>query len=211
MSEQITILLVEDDVLDAERVQRAMEELSPAIFELVHLDNLRAAVRIVKERNFHVVILDLGLPDSDGLSGVEKLIELVPNIPVVVLTGNDDPSLALRAIEIGAEEFLDKNSIDSKRLTQAIRHAAKRKQRSLSLMNVTESGDRENAVQGVHRILEETSASVCSRTEKLKETKLTDEQQDLVGEIEEEARKSVESAKRLMSRATRPNKTERDH
>lgn len=196
----LLILLVEDDAIDAERVQRSIDAISPPIFRLIHVANLRDAVKSVEENSFHAVILDLGLPDSAGLGGAEKLIGLIPDIPVIVLTGDTNQDLAIRAIEIGVEEFLEKERVDAYQLIRVIRHAAKRKQRAIALAADTTDGVRDrNALAGIATILKETASIVTARTAELRETDLTTSQQSIVQKIEDASNRSVDSAEQYIS------------
>ena len=111
MGDRLSVLLIEDDVLDAERVERAFSIVNPTIFSLDHVSRFIDAIQAIKKQQYHVVILDLGLPDSAGLNGVQRLMELIPSIPVIVLTGRDDDEEALAGIALGAQEFIDKNSV----------------------------------------------------------------------------------------------------
>ena len=75
MSDLLSVLLIEDDIIDAERVERAFAIVSPMIFDCYHVPRFIDAIQEIKKRSFHVVILDLGLPDSAGLNGVERLMK----------------------------------------------------------------------------------------------------------------------------------------
>lgn len=188
MTDLISILLVDDDIVDVENVRRSLMAVEPPIFKLEHVGTFRQALQRVGQVNFHVVMLDLGLPDSVGLHGLERLMVAIPSIPVIVLTGSMDDALALRAIELGAQEFISKQQISSQELVRAIRHAAKRKQYTLN------AGSKDPKTAQLETIIRETAEVVCSRVDRLKETELTVHQTDLLLEIEDKSKSSMTMA-----------------
>tara|TARA_R110002049_G_scaffold72490_4_gene187311 strand:- start:7992 stop:8642 length:651 start_codon:yes stop_codon:yes gene_type:complete len=198
MSDKVSILLVEDDVIDAEMVERALLAVNPPIFSLHHTNSFRNALREVKENTFHLVILDLGLPDNAGLNGVEQLLAAIPTIPIVVLTGQGDDDTAMKAIELGAQEFLDKSEMTPQQLVRCIRHAAKRKQCSLQPSKYASTIDNRSVGSDLALIIHKASNIICSRADTLMKTKLTAEQKSLVSEIEDASKTSAEDMRRLV-------------
>lgn len=86
------MLLIEDDFEDSELIQRSFSRISEEMFDVHHVGRFRDAIQIIKTNSSNVVILDMGLPDSVGLNEVERLVSLIPQVPVIVLTGfnNED-------------------------------------------------------------------------------------------------------------------------
>ncbi|MEM9587747.1 MAG: response regulator [Planctomycetota bacterium] len=125
MSTPIRVLLIEDDACDAAIVSRALSRGNEAI-EVTHVADLHGGISALDRKRFHAIILDLGLPDSDGLDGVARLVAHEQQLPIIVMTGNDDPALALEGISVGAEEFLEKGKIYPKMLVRVVRHAVAR-------------------------------------------------------------------------------------
>lgn len=201
MANLISILLIEDDIFDAEAVERALSAAQPPIFELSQVATFREAMQLIKTRQFHLVILDLGLPDSSGLDGLERLIEAIPKTPVVVMTGLDDDEIALRAIEIGAQEFLEKASVEPRQLVRTIRHAAKRKQ---CAMKATPG---ETVVSELETIIGEATDSIRASVGRLKATELTNEQQTLVVSIDNESIASVNRVRDVASGRNDPRQS----
>ena len=203
MADKLSVLLIEDDVLDVEAVERALKTVNPRLFKLTNVAKFRDAIRIIQSEDFHVVLLDLGLPDSVGLNGVERLMKLLPTVPVIVLTGVDDEDTSLKAIGLGAQEFLDKNSVTPKELIRKIRHATKRKQYAIEQDALLKSrrGERVDAkaellaVEHLSSILEDTSEMMTSHTSALLKTELTEQQRTIVSEIEETTQKSLKAAR----------------
>jgi diguanylate cyclase (GGDEF)-like protein/PAS domain S-box-containing protein len=121
-----TVLLVEDNPGDA-RLLREMFNEGPHHTELTHAECMREAESHLSERAFDIILLDLGLPDAQGLAAVRRAHAAAPHVPLVVLTGLDDESLAIQALQEGAEDYLVKGQIESRGLLRALRHAIERK------------------------------------------------------------------------------------
>jgi diguanylate cyclase (GGDEF)-like protein len=94
---------------------------------LQHVDQISAALKLLGERRFDVILLDLTLPDGDGLGTVVRVCAANPQIPVIVLTGLEDDTLALAAVQAGAQDYLVKGQVDGSGITRAIRYAIERK------------------------------------------------------------------------------------
>src|SRR5262245_66583855 len=93
----LKLLLVEDNPDDAFLLIAAFSATNGGL-QVTHVERLRDALQKLTEDRFDVVLLDLSLPDSSGLSSLESLRDQIPDIPVVVLTGLDDPQTALEAV-----------------------------------------------------------------------------------------------------------------
>ncbi|MGD9725770.1 MAG: diguanylate cyclase [Nitrospiraceae bacterium] len=121
------VLLIEDNPVDAQLTQDLLNEWQPDRFELVQVSTLsEGLVRLSRDR-FDVVLLDLSLPDTFGLSTVTQVLSTSTGIPVVVLSGHDDHNLALQAIQHGAQDYLVKGQGGSDVLARAILYAIERK------------------------------------------------------------------------------------
>jgi DNA-binding response OmpR family regulator len=121
----IHVLLVEDNLADVLLLQEALAEVSLARFELSHVDRLAKALEWLSREPFEVVLLDLGLPDSQG--GLATLVKLREQAPVVVLTGLTDERFGLSALQAGAQDYLVKGQVEGHQLARAIRYAIERK------------------------------------------------------------------------------------
>lgn len=119
------LLLVEDNQLHVRLVTSMLAEIWPEqhIRYAVRLDK---AIELALEETPDCVLLDLTLPDADGLEAVQGLLAAVPPVPVIILSAHDDEDLALRAVRAGAEDYLVKGVVGPDRLTQAIRFAIHR-------------------------------------------------------------------------------------
>src|ERR1700691_3596361 len=100
----------------------------PDSFELTHLLRMSDAVIYLANGATDVVLLDMGLPDEHGLDTVRRSLAAAPSVPVIVLTGLEDETLATEAMRAGAQDYLIKGQIENRALPRALRHAIERQQ-----------------------------------------------------------------------------------
>jgi len=135
----LLVLLVEDDPGDAGLVSYALREERAPAFTVVHCSTLSAAIEKLKgDRVFDVVLLDLSLPDSFGLETVTRMLDVAPRLPIVIMTGHDDPQFAATALESGAQDYLVKSDAPSTTVSRAIRYAITRKNAELERQDLAE-------------------------------------------------------------------------
>ena len=120
------VLLIEDDPIDALIVRRSLRDADDARYVIEHVTSLADAVQRLSAAHFHIVLLDLQLPDSAGLPTFLTLRERFPHVPVVVLSGLDDKQVALQATEAGAQDYVVKGDFSPEVLRRSIRHARAR-------------------------------------------------------------------------------------
>ncbi|MBP7146921.1 MAG: response regulator [Acidobacteria bacterium] len=124
----VRVLLVEDNHAYARLVQLALADVTGGEFSVVHVERLRAAEdALAQEPKPDVVLLDLSLPDASGLDTVRRALVASVGIPVLVLTGMNDESMALTAVRTGAQDYLLKENVDTPYLVRAIRYALERR------------------------------------------------------------------------------------
>ncbi len=134
MSSRATqVLLVEDNPGDAVMVETLLKEVEADAFELTHAAKLDQAVAALQTGGFDIVLLDLKLPQSDGLETYRRLRAADGDIPVVVLTGMADEAQGPEAVRAGAQDYLGKDGLTSRDLWRALqfalaRHEAARRQ-----------------------------------------------------------------------------------
>lgn len=119
------VLLVEDNPGDAHLFGEMLTEQRGAC-EIVHAARLHDALDRARAVDLDAIVLDLGLPDCDGLQAIRALRAVVPDVPIVVLTGSDDDALALACIDAGAQDYLTKGETRSHSLRRAIGYATSR-------------------------------------------------------------------------------------
>jgi len=121
------LLLVEDNSGDALFVREALNGEGLQKTELTHVQSLSKAEERLKGGGVDIAVLDLGLPDAQGLAAVRRAHAVAPHVPLVVLTCLDDESMAIQALQEGAQDYLIKGQIDSRGLFRALRYAVERK------------------------------------------------------------------------------------
>ncbi|ROS77192.1 serine phosphatase RsbU (regulator of sigma subunit) [Cellulomonas sp. PhB143] len=125
-SERLTVLLVEDDDGDALLVEEHLADANVQV-DLVRAVTLDEAVEALRTTDVHCVLLDLGLPDSVGLSGVERLRDAPAPPALVVLTGRTDADDGVRAVAAGADDYLVKSDVGPELLARSVRYAVQRR------------------------------------------------------------------------------------
>lgn len=124
-TDPVQILLIEDDPGDAVLATRALEEC-PDRFAVRHVESLGAAFDVLSSSPVDAVLMDLSLPDSFGLAGVDRVLAGFPHISVVVLTGLNDSQSALAALERGAQDYLVKGEWSAETLIRTLHFARQR-------------------------------------------------------------------------------------
>jgi len=122
----LQVLLVEDNVGDARLIREMFSKEKPGSFELTHLLRMSAAELHLAKEGVDIVLLDMGLPDGQGLDTVRRAHAAAPGVPMIVLTGLDDETLAAAAMKEGAQDYLIKGQIENRALPRALRHAIER-------------------------------------------------------------------------------------
>ena len=127
--ERVRILLVEDDPDDVYIMRNLLGDRWHGPFELVNLELLSAAIERCQEERFDVVLLDLGLPDSNGLETFFSLYAHAGDVPIVVLSGYSDERAAVKAVQAGAQDYLVKGQLTDRLLIRSLRYAIERSRR----------------------------------------------------------------------------------
>jgi PAS domain S-box-containing protein len=120
------LLLVEDDLGFARLLREMFKEEGSPDTELTHVECMIDAEKHLAGRAVDIILLDPGLPDSQGIESVQRALAAAPHVPLVVLTGRDDESLALQALQAGAQDYLIKGQIDTRGLLRFLRYAVER-------------------------------------------------------------------------------------
>ncbi|NEQ55336.1 MAG: response regulator, partial [Leptolyngbya sp. SIO3F4] len=146
------VLLIEDSAADARLLQEFLRETLYNEFHLTHVERLGKALQRLKENVYDVILLDLTLPDSDGLGSLNTLLSQTPSTPIVVLTNTNNPELAIEAVRQGAQDYLIKRQMHHEVLVRSLRYAIERKQQAEALRTANEA--LEHRVQARTRELE---------------------------------------------------------
>lgn len=129
----VAVLLVEDSPTDALIIGEALIDITEFAHRLTHAESLADALAHAEKARFDVVLLDLGLPDGNGIDTFRHFRQVAPDTPVLVLTGLSDISVGLVAIQEGAQDYLLKREIRAALLSRAIRYAIERNRASAEL------------------------------------------------------------------------------
>ena len=127
MTDIYDVLLIEDNPGDARLLKEMLAEEPPAPFRLSCADRLSNAMELLSSQTVDLLLLDLSLPDSQGLDTFSKVYAHSPKVPIIVLTGNDDSALALAAVKAGAQDYLFKGRLDRELLVRSMQYSIERK------------------------------------------------------------------------------------
>jgi len=122
-----SVLLIEDNAGDARMLREMFKEGGAYETELMHVGCMGDAELRLANPAVDVILLDLGLPDAQGLGAVRRAHAAAPRVPLVVLTGLDDDAIAVQALQEGAQDYLVKGQIETRGLLRALRYAVERK------------------------------------------------------------------------------------
>lgn len=139
MSVLLRLLLVEDNPGDAALLRESLNEAGGGRFDVTHVEQLGEAIRLLHPALYDAVLLDLSLPDSQGLATLDQVCLAAEDLPIIVLTGLNDEAIAIEAVRKGAQDYLVKGQFDSPSLVRALHYAIERAklQRELHQLNET--------------------------------------------------------------------------
>jgi signal transduction histidine kinase/DNA-binding NarL/FixJ family response regulator len=127
----LKVLLIEDDIdyasllhLRLTRIQANRSTIAKV--QLIHICLFAEAEKLLQKEHYDLVLLDMSLPDAQGLDGLRQIRAWMPTLPVIVLTATDDHEMALMAIQLGAQDYLVKDELTTGLLRRSIHHAIAR-------------------------------------------------------------------------------------
>lgn len=127
MESRLKILLLEDDPGDAFLVRTYLTEAwAGSPLECRQAIRLSEALELLRQEHFDLALCDLSLPDAHGMEPIVRLRQETPEVPIVVLTGRDDPEFSVQLIERGVQDYLAKSRLNANDLSRAIRYALER-------------------------------------------------------------------------------------
>lgn len=145
IAETIKVLLIEDNPSDARLIELMFEKAGGGLFELEHAERLSQGLSRLARGGIGVVLADLSLPDSHGLGTFARLHARASDVPIIVLSGLNDTSVAVEAVHQGAQDYLVKGQVNGELLVRAIRYAIERKRMSRQLARYAEELRSRNA------------------------------------------------------------------
>ena len=132
------VLIVEDSLAYEILLKNILAEADVPKYKAVCVERLSDALRLMSEEHFDIVVLDLGLPDSDGLESLKRVREQKSEAAIIVLTGADI-ALGPLAIQMGAQDYLSKGPLDAALVLRVLRFSIERKERSSRSLTRTKS------------------------------------------------------------------------
>ncbi len=135
---QVRMLLVDDDPDFARVFQISLKAEKRVSFQVQTVSTLQSALDILRKENFQLILLDLGLPDSQGLRTFEKIAEAHPEIACVILSGTDDEVLSLEAVKKGAQDYVVKGEVRGEMLARILSYALERHRQKQKIEELNE-------------------------------------------------------------------------
>jgi sigma-B regulation protein RsbU (phosphoserine phosphatase) len=184
----VRLLLVEDSLADARWFQEELLDSGRSWYSLSHAPTLAAAIERVRADDIDAVVLDLSLPDAQGIETVSRMRAAAPKLPLIVLTGLDDEQTGLRAVKEGAQDYLIKDQVTGPLLARAVRYAIERgraddsQRREVVAAHTAQLREQFVAVLG-HDLRSPLSSIALSAGTLLKNADMTDRQLKLVARI----------------------------
>ena len=142
----LTVLLIEDSPAYAELVQHWLSSKDSTTFVLNWTDSLKAGLNRLSRGGIDVILLDLGLPDSEGGKTFVAAQAHGVAVPIIILSANEDESLALKAIRDGAQDYIEKSSCNGELLAKAIQCAVLRHGHPAAASSGESGGDRARVI-----------------------------------------------------------------
>jgi PAS domain S-box len=143
-SETIEILLFEDNPGDAGLIEIMLEEFNDFSYKLKNAETLNEGMDLLEANSFDIILLDLGLPDSDGIETFVEVNKKCHETPIIILTGLTDEKTGINAVKRGAQDYLVKGQVESKLLERSIKYSIERKKTEEKIQifaNIVESSE----------------------------------------------------------------------
>jgi two-component system sensor histidine kinase UhpB len=122
----IKVLLIEDNPGDALLIRKMLKEVKTTQFMVKHAKMLREGLENLRSGDFDIILLDLALPDSQGIETFNATNKHAPELPIIILTGLSDEEFAINAVGEGAQDYLVKAEVDSRLLHRSMKYAIER-------------------------------------------------------------------------------------
>lgn len=157
---RIKILCVEDNPGDARLIKELLDDDTLNEYEYTHVESLG---KIEKGAEYDVVLLDLSLGDSAGLSTYEGMRTILSETPIIILTGLQDEALAEKIIQKGAQDYLVKDAINTALLTRSVRYAIERNRLTVELEKTKQLENQKREIETLDKIPQNTTSKITER------------------------------------------------
>ena len=131
----LRVLAVEDNPADALLLREMLRDSAAATADVRIVPRLSAAIEVLLDGGIDCVLLDLSLPDADGLDGLAQIRTVAHEVPIIVFSGLSDERLAVQAVQAGAQDYLIKGQAESQLLARAIHYAVERKRAEAAIVH----------------------------------------------------------------------------
>ena len=122
----VKIMLLEDDPIVCRAIEGMLSEDTGTHFDLLCADRLSKAIEYIGQLKFHIILMDLGLPDSQGFNTFQKIISQPIDIPIITLITSDEEELAISTVQAGSQDYIIKGEMKRSLLIHSIQHCIKR-------------------------------------------------------------------------------------
>ncbi len=129
----LRILILEDDMIDGQQIKRMLSRSSLVLDRIELTDYLENGLQLLAVQDLDIILLDLNLPDSNGLATLKSIENTCPSVAKIVITGEGDEQLGLQAVAQGAQDYLIKGGFDANTLIRAIHYSLERKKSEKAL------------------------------------------------------------------------------
>ena len=207
-NEKIRVLMVEDNSGDARLVQKFLATSEFVDFEVTWARRLEEATELVEKAEYDVVLLDLGLPGISGLDTFSDMYFFSGDVPIVILTGRSDQTLALTALQDGAQDYIFKSHMERDALERTLRYAIERHRRQEEMDDIRSMLLKAEAVQGAASQIKKPLSTIVGISDELIEAAADHPQRPLFEVLRSEVRQIqdfVEKVGDLYSTKTRPS------
>ena len=126
-AEMKRILLIEDNPGDVRLLVELLREYGKYQFSLDHVERIDQAMEHLTKQDIDLLLLDLSLPDGSGIETVQRIAGAALQVPIIVLTGLENDTLAMEAVQVGAQDYLVKGQVTGPMLIRAMNHGIERK------------------------------------------------------------------------------------
>lgn len=133
MSDELHILQIEDNPGDVRIIKELLREAKDRVYIIEHAGTLETGLKILSSSAIDVILLDLNLPDFNGIDSLERVISLAADVPVIIMTGLEDETAAINAVKSGAQDYLVKGQVGRRLLLRSIHYSIERKKTDVQL------------------------------------------------------------------------------
>jgi len=138
---ELKVLIIEDDEFVSMIYEDHLEEADQANFTVEKFTELEPGINALKKGSFDILLLDLNLPDSDYNNTISTIPSIAFKVPIIVMTSTNDEKLALKTMNFGAQDYLNKDKLDKVLFIRSILYAVERQQLKLDLQREKEKSD----------------------------------------------------------------------